>query len=261
MPEVTAPYAPGTPCWVDLMAQDQRAALDFYGDLFGWRGEPGPAEFGGYAIVEKYGKPVCGIGPAMAPEGQPEPPHLWTTYLSSDDADASAERIKAAGGTILFPPMDVGTLGRMAVAADPGGAVFGVWGHKEFFGARLVNEPGALIWNDCQTRDVPLAAAFYRSAFDLEARHMPEIDGHGLIPKGGDHPVAGLREMGGDFPSDVPAHWLTCFAVTGLDGTLTRHGAGGGEITVPPMESPYGRLAVLRDPWGAVFSVMELAEG
>ncbi|GAA5006837.1 hypothetical protein GCM10025734_47290 [Kitasatospora paranensis] len=71
MPEVTTRYKPGTPCWVDLMAKDQQAALDFYRDLFGWQGEVGPPEFGGYAVCSLNGRPVAGIGPAMAAEGSP----------------------------------------------------------------------------------------------------------------------------------------------------------------------------------------------
>lgn len=55
MPEVTSPYAPGTPCWIDLSVPDQRAALDFYRDLFGWQGEPGPPETGGYAVCTLRG--------------------------------------------------------------------------------------------------------------------------------------------------------------------------------------------------------------
>src|SRR5207248_6091067 len=61
MPEVTAPYAPGTPCWVDLAAPDQQAAIDFYSGLFGWTGQIGPPETGGYAVCELKGKPVAGI--------------------------------------------------------------------------------------------------------------------------------------------------------------------------------------------------------
>ncbi|MFE5587732.1 VOC family protein, partial [Kitasatospora sp. NPDC056531] len=176
MPDVTTPYATGTPCWVDLMAKDQQAALDFYRDLFGWQGQPGPAEFGGYAVCALNGKAVAGIGPAAAPEGMPEPPTVWTSYLATTDAEATQDAIVEAGGTLLVPVMDVGSLGRMLVAADPQGAVFGVWQPGEFSGAQVVNEAGALIWNELHTSDVEGATAFYGEAFGIEVKPVEGND-------------------------------------------------------------------------------------
>ena len=258
MPEINAPYAAGTPCWVDLMAKDQRAAIDFYKDLFGWSGEPGPAEFGGYAMMEKEGRPVCGIGPAMAPEGMPEPPHVWTTYLASDDAAASAQKITEAGGTVMVPPMEVGTQGVMVVASDPTGAVFGVWGHRDFFGATLVNEPGTLTWNECNTRDVPAASAFYQAAFGITTEPMEGMADYYSI-RVGDRPVGGMQTMAGKFPDEVPAHWMSWFAVDDTDSTVNAAVKAGGNIVVPPMDMEgVGRMAGLQDPWGAVFCILRL---
>jgi predicted enzyme related to lactoylglutathione lyase len=259
MSTTTKPYAPGTPCWVDLMAKDQQAALDFYKDVFGWAGEPGPAEFGGYAVMELGGRAVCGIGPAMAPEGQPEPPHVWTTYLASDDADATARKVKDAHGTVLFEPMDVGNLGRMFVAADPTGAVFGVWGHKEFFGAVAVNEPGSMTWNECNTRDVPAAAAFYDAALGIKAVAMDEMPGYFGLEVAG-RTVGGLQDMGDNFPAQVPPHWMAWFAVDDTDSTVDAAVKRGATVVVPPMDIPPGRMAGIQDPWGAVFCVLKLAE-
>ncbi|MEY9967970.1 putative enzyme related to lactoylglutathione lyase [Streptacidiphilus sp. MAP12-16] len=256
MPEINAPYAPGTPCWIDLMAKDQRAAMDFYQDLFGWQGEVGPDEFGGYAIMHQKGRPVCGIGPAMAPEGMPEPPHVWTTYLSSDDADATAQKMTDAHGTVMMPPMDVGTLGRMFVASDPAGAVVGVWGHKDFFGAGLVNEHGALIWNECNTRDVPAASAFYTAALGIAVEPMEGMPGYfGLNVAG--RTVGGLQDMAGKFPDEVPPHWMSWFAVDDTDSVTAAHVKAGGNVVVAPSDTPAGRMAGLQDPWGAVFCVLQ----
>ncbi|WP_445396136.1 VOC family protein [Streptomyces sp. LE64] len=262
MPEINEPYAPGTPCWVDLMAQDQAAAMEFYGRLFGWGGEVGPPEFGGYAVMEKNGLPVAGIGAAMAPEGHPEPPHAWTTYLSSDDADETAARITGAGGALLLGPDGVGTLGRMLLASDSTGAVFGVWGHKDFFGARLVNEPGSVIWCDCNTRDLPAAAAFYRAALGLESRQVKEAPGPylGLYTAADpNRPVGGVGDMSERFPPEVPAHWMTTFAVADIAATVATHTAGGGTVVQEPVDTPWGESAGLVDPWGAHFGVMQPA--
>ncbi|WP_034087731.1 VOC family protein [Streptacidiphilus albus] len=253
MPKVTAPYAPGTPCWVDLMVPDQQAALDFYRDLFGWEGEVGSDETGGYAVCTKLGLPVAGIGPVMA-EGAPT---VWTTYLASADARATLAAVKEAGGTPMTPVMDVLTLGSMFVAADPSGAVFGVWGHRDFIGAQLVNEPGALVWNECNTRDVNSAMAFYHSVFGAGyGEAMPgyeefRIDGR---------PVGGMQQMTDPpFLPDVPSHWLTYFSVDDVDSTVDAAVKRGADVLMPAKDTPVGRMATVSDPWGAVFAVIAVS--
>lgn len=238
------------------MAKDQAAAMDFYKGLFGWAGERGPEEFGGYAMMTLRDKPVAGIGPAMAPEGMPEPPHVWTTYLASDNADETTKRIAGAGGTVMFPPMDVGDAGRMSVAADPSGAVFGYWQHKEFVGANIVNEPGALIWNECNTRDVPHATAFYRDAFGIVVEPMEGAEGYYALNVDG-KAVGGLQDMGEQFPEQVPPHWMAWFAVDDVDATVAKARSLGATITVEPQDILPGRMAAITDPWGAVFCILK----
>jgi predicted enzyme related to lactoylglutathione lyase len=257
MPEVTTRYEPGTPCWVDLMAKDQQAALDFYRDLFGWQGEVGSPEFGGYAVCSLNGRPVAGIGPAMAAEGEPAPPTVWTTYLCSDDADASLAAIGAAGGTTLMPVMDVGTTGRMLVAADPTGAVFGVWQPLEFIGAGVVNEPGALTWNDLHTSDVAAASAFYTAIFGVEVAPMEGMPGYHGFRVGG-RPVGGVVGLEND-PPGTPSHWQVCFAVDDTDSTTDALVKAGGTVLAPPFDSAVGRIALLADPQGAVFAIITAA--
>jgi hypothetical protein len=241
---------------LDLMARDQQAAMDFYKGLFGWAGELGPDEFGGYAMMTVRDKPVAGIGPAMSAQGAPEPPHLWTTYLASDDAEDTAKRIGEAGGTLLFPPMDVGDAGRMAVAADPTGAVFGFWQAKDFYGAVVVNEPNTLLWNDCRTRDVPGAAAFYRDAFGISVEPMKGAEGYFAVNVAG-RTVGGMQELGSDFPPDTPPHWMPWFSVEDVDATVAKALSLGGSAPVPAQDGMPGRLAAIADPWGATFSVLK----
>ena len=127
-------WPPGTPCWADLSADDLGRARAFYSGLLGWNIPPGPAEMGGYSIADVAGRAVAGIGPKM---GAPDAPVAWTTHLATDDADGSAARITAAGGQLLMEPFDVMDIGRMAIAADPAGAVFGLWQSLSFTGAQL----------------------------------------------------------------------------------------------------------------------------
>jgi uncharacterized protein len=258
MPEVTTPYEPGTPCWIDLMVPDQQAALDFYRDLFAWQGEVGPEEFGGYSVCSLKGKPVAGIMKTMSQGDQPPPPPNWTTYFASADVSATQEAVSGAGGTVMMPATDVGTIGRMLVAADPQGAVFGVWEAREFGGAEIVNEPGALVWNQLSTTDANGAGAFYRAALGLETAPMPDMpEFTGFQVKG--RTIGGVQGME-NLPEGTPPNWLVNFAVDDTDSTVSALVRNGGTVIAPPFDmEKVGRMAVVADPWGAPFAVVALA--
>ena len=155
----------GTPCWVDLGVNDIPKATAFYGGLFGWDIQEGPPEAGGYSMCMLGGRPVAGIGPKMGPA---EMPTFWTTYIASDAADATAARIKAGGGQVMMEPFDVMDVGRMFIATDPGGAVFGVWQAKAHTGVGLANEPGSLVWSENLSRNYEANRAFYRDVFGYD---------------------------------------------------------------------------------------------
>ncbi|RXS85459.1 VOC family protein [Streptomyces sp. TM32] len=255
MPEVTAPYQPGTPCWVDLAAPDQQAAIDFYSQVFGWAGEIGPAETGGYAVCRLNDKPVAGIMAAVPMGGQPAPPTVWTTYLAATDADATAQAVTKAGGTVLMPVMDVMTLGRMAIVADPTGAVCGLWQPVDFPGAGIVNEPGALIWNELNTTDPSAAGAFYQVALGIENAPMEGAEHYYALTVDG-RPVGGMQPMSEQMPADTPSHWLPYFSVTDTDATVKKVTAAGGAALQQPFDMIAGRMAVVTDPQGATFAVI-----
>ena len=255
MPVVTTPYAPGTPCWVDLMVPDQQAALDFYRDLFGWQGEVGPEEFGGYAVCTLLGKPVAGIMKAMSMDGSPLPPPSWTTYLSVGDATATEAAVTANGGKVLAPAMTVGELGRMLVALDPQGAAFGAWEPLQFPGAQIVNEPGALVWSQLNTSDPAGAAAFYAAVAGLEAAPMPELPGFTGFQVNG-RTIGGLQGLE-NFEAGTPPHWLTNFAVDDVDSTVDALVRARGTVLVPAFDmDKVGRMAVVQDPQGAAFAIV-----
>jgi len=259
MPEVTTAYEPGTPCWVDLMAPDQPAALDFYRDLFGWQGEIGPEEFGGYSVCTLKGQPVAGIMKTMSEGDRPPPPPSWTTYFASASVADTEAAVSAAGGTVIAPGMDVSDLGRMLVAADPQGAVFGVWEAREFAGAGIVNEPGALVWNQLHTPDVAGASSFYEAALGLAAAPVPGMtDFLGLSAKG--RLIGGLQGMA-NLPEGTRPHWSVNFAVDSTDSTVDAAVRAGGSVLVPPFDmEKVGRLAAVADPWGANFTVVTVAQ-
>jgi uncharacterized protein len=249
-------WPPGTPCWVDLGVDDIPKARAFYSGLFGWDIQEGPPEAGGYNMCLLDGLPVAGIG------GKPDPsmPTYWTTYIASASADETAARIRNAGGQVLMDPFDVMDVGRMFIAVDPGGAPFGVWEARAHSGVQRANEPGTLIWSENMSRNYDANKDFYGQVFGYS---FGDIGGDGFkyatIDLDG-RPTGGIGEIGGDMPAETPAAWGTYFAVADTDAAVARAVELGGSVIAPAWDSPYGRMAVLSDDQGAVFSVMSTAE-
>ncbi|WP_330335053.1 VOC family protein [Streptomyces sp. NBC_00536] len=259
---MNGPYKPGTPCWIDLMVPDQQAALDFYRDLFGWQGEVGPAEQGGYSVCTLKGKPVAGIMKASNPDGtvpDPMPPTVWTTYLSTDAIDGTLKSVTDAGGSVMMGPMDVMELGRMAVITDPTGAVVGLWQPGTFDGAGIVNEHGALVWNELTTGDLPAATAFYSAVLPVTTAptEMPGAEGYIEFKVDG-RAVGGMMDLSA-LPDGVPPHWQPYFAVDDVDEIVAAATRAGGNVLAPPFDMAAGRMAVLSDPQGGAFSVIKAA--
>lgn len=249
-------YAPGTPSWVDLASPDVEAAAAFYGPLLGWTTtSPGADEqTGGYRMFELRGTPVAGVAPIMTAGHPPS----WTTYISVADADETIDKVRDAGGSVIVEPMDIMTVGRMAAFADPTGAITAIWQPRDHIGAGIVNEPGSLCWNELACRNPEAAKAFYGAVFGWEA-----VDGApGGQPyttwRSGGADVGGMIVMDARWPGDVPAHWMTYFAVDDADRAAEWAKAHGGTVTVEPFDIPVGRLAVLADPHGAPFSVITM---
>jgi hypothetical protein len=253
-------YEPGIPCWVDLGSPDLDASVEFYSTLFGWQvpESENVEQTGGYRRATKNGRDVAGMMPLMQ-EGQPP---AWTTYISVEDADATAAAVRGAGGNVMAEPMDVMDLGRMAVFADPTGAVFGIWQPGAFAGAGLVNEPGAISWNELNTRDPEAAKAFYGAVFGwtFEDNDMGEMGSYTTI-KLGESMVGGILNMAErGVPEEVPAHWQVYFAVEDADATIEAAKQRGGSVMVEPLDIPAGRFSILTDPHGASFAVIALSD-
>ena len=178
MPDAKLPHAQGTPCWLDMFADDQGAALSYYRGQFGWTGEVN-AEFGGYAVVELGGRAVAGIAPVM-PDTDPRPV-AWNLYFAVDDAAATAQLIGKHGGTVLVGPDDVPGTGKLVFAADPSGAAFGLWQPEPFPGFQVAGEPGAPAWFELETNQGKACAEFYAAVLGIEAPGMPEIDRKSVV--------------------------------------------------------------------------------
>ena len=267
-------YIPGVPCWIDTSQPDPEAAVDFYRGLFGWEFENVmPAEAGGkYFVARIRGLDAAAVAPA--PEGGP-PMATWNTYIWVDSADETTAKVKGAGGNVLMEPFDVMDAGRMAVLADPEGAVFCVWQAKQHKGAQIVNEAGSVSFNGLNTRDPEAAKAFYGAVFGWSTMDLGGGGEMWTLPGYGDHlerDDPGLRErvaeLGGPtgfedvvaslnpIPAEqpeVPAHWSVTFAVDDADATAAKAAELGGQVAVAPFNAPWVRMTVLSDPQGATF--------
>jgi uncharacterized protein len=250
----TTRWPAGVPCWADLSTPDLPAAQAFYGAVLGWDfDEPAGAEYGGYVIAQVRGSSAAGLGPIQ----QPGMPAAWTLYVASDDVEATGAAITEHGGTLVLPPGQVGAMGSLLVGLDPTGAPFGVWQAGEHTGAGIVNEPGGLVWEDLRSPDPDRAASFYSGVFGWDTAPMPEGgDGYRTFSLGGTAvALGGMGGMAGH--DDVPPHWLVYFAVADFDAATSAAEAGGGQVLGRALETPYGRMAALGDPAGAVFWVFE----
>ena len=255
MPEVTS-YATGQPCWADVTSADVDAAARFYSDLLGWEAEKDPRpEAGGYTMFSRNGKFVAAASP---PPQEGIPPH-WTVYLAADDVGEIAARVGEAGGTLMMEPFDVLDAGRMTLAADPAGAVFGIWQAGGHIGAQLRREPGTLNWAELQTRDAAAAGPFYEQAFGYETETMDMGPGaEYVLLKVDGQPAAGLIQIGPEWPADVPSNWSVVFEVEDCDASVAKVQELGGSVIVEPRDlEGVGRFAVVVDPWGAVFQVIK----
>jgi len=250
MPEVSS-YVEGTPSWVDLTTPDREATTRFYGEVLGWDFQVGPAEMNHYTMCTVRGRPAAGVNPQAEDDDSPV---AWTVYLSVDEIDGAVERIGKAGGSVFFGPIDVMDQGRMAVAADPTGATFGLWQPGAHRGAEVVNEPGALTWEDCLSTDPGAAREFYASVFGYTYEPLPEGGPDYTMVKVRDRIIGGLSAL----PGSMPSHWLAYFGVSDADEAVEAVRRGGGAVVEEPFDTPYGRMAVCRDPHGAVFSVVAM---
>ena len=243
----------GTPCWIDVSVDDIPKAVAFYQALFGWDIQLGGPEVGGYSIAHQDGQIVGAVSPKM---GAPDAPSAWMTYLATDDVDETAAKIKGAGGQVLAEPMDVMEEGRMAVAMDPAGAVFALWQGGHTTGLGRANEPGTLVWSEQMSRDWDGSKAFYQAVFGYSFQDM-SADGfkYALLMVDG-HEVGGIGEYPEGTPAEVPAAWATYFAVTDTDAAMAKVTELGGSVVQPPNDTPFGRIGVVADNHGAVFSLI-----
>jgi predicted enzyme related to lactoylglutathione lyase len=257
-------YEPGTFSWVDLATTDPEAAKAFYGELFGWVADDRPIPGGGiYSMMTLGGSEVAGIAEQQSQLREAGVPPVWNSYVTVASADEAADAAVQAGGSIHAPAFDVMTAGRMAVVADPAGAVFSVWEPRESIGAERVNDPGCLTANELSTNDVPAATTFYGELFGWSIEPVDTTGGppywmigHSGAARGRN---GGVRELSPEqVQAGVPPHWMPYFTAASVGAALETAAGAGGSVVFGPLDLPTGaRIAVLYDAQGVFFGLFE----
>jgi predicted enzyme related to lactoylglutathione lyase len=255
MPEVLS-HPPGAFCFAELAAADLGAASDFYCGLFDWEsvGVP-PVPEAGYFLFRLEECDVAGMYQLPAKQRENGDAPTWLPYISVSSADDSAEKLTSLGGTLLAPPFDVGEIGRMCHATDPGGARFALWQPTGHVGYRKVGEPGSVCWMELAASGVASAIEFYTGLFGWEAVTKP-MGGYSYTEwKLGKKVIGGMLEMTPEWKG-IPPRWMTYFAVEDCDLSARLAMDLGGRVEVAPDDIPgLGRFAVIADPGGAEFSI------
>ncbi|MFF4338689.1 VOC family protein [Kitasatospora sp. NPDC001540] len=247
---VSSDFRPGSPNWIGLGSADLAESELFYGSVFGWElGPPGP---NGYGFFRSAGRTVAGVGPLT--EAEPLP--AWTVYFAAADAARAAAAAERSGGVVRVGPTEVPGHGRFAQLTDPTGGRFAVWEAGGTAGLEAVGERGALCRAELHTSDPPGALRFYRGLFGWRSRSadVPGVEDTVLRPADGEEEFGGIA---GVHPR-VDVGWLVHFAVADALLATDEVRRLGGSVLVPPERVPtVGRIAVLADPFGAQFALLE----
>lgn len=248
-------FPPGAPCWINLLTSDPERSRRFYTELLGWTAEDPDPIHGGYVNFRKDGVRVAGcVGKRP---GMEQAPDAWSVYLFSRDARATVEAATRHGGQVMQPAMDVGDLGVMAMVSDPSGAAVGIWQPGAHPGFGVAYEAGAGAWFELHTTRYRKCLDFYRDVFGWTAQTLSETPQFRYsILVDGDEQLAGVMDDTVFAPEGAPSYWLTYLGVGDTDAALQRITALGGTVTRDAEDTPYGRLASVRDPNGASFNVV-----
>jgi predicted enzyme related to lactoylglutathione lyase len=246
------------PAWVDLATTDAGAARHFYATLFGWNLEVSEdPQYGGYATAKAGDTSVAGIGPKQ--EGDLSPP-AWSLYVGTDNVDDLAKKVQDAGGNVVAQPLEVGDQGRMAVFTDPSGAFISGWqaaGMSEF-GSGI---PDTFGWAELNARGLERAVTFYETVFGWTHSIQPFGDGQEYTQFEHDgQPIAGALEMNAVIPAEVPSYWLIYFIADDVDARFQKALELGGREMVAPQDMPGGRFAIVSDPQGAAFGILNVEQ-
>lgn len=260
----------GSPVWIDLSVPDVAADQDFYRQLFGWSFRD--LEAGdGYHVIEREGGAV--VGGARSTGDQPSVQHngqhddgrpIWTVYLASDDLQETMTTVEAAAGKVLTAPTPVGEVGARAVAISPAGDRVGWW--QSYGGAEALatdlSRPGhgAPVWFELMSLNYDTHLSFYRqvSGWEPAPWQGDHLSARYTTDFPGEQATAGMLEATNYLPTGTISYWRVYIGVDDLEAAVQKAQELGGTVLAGPVDSPHGRMAVVRDPQGAGFPIVQL---
>lgn len=247
----------GKVIFVELVTPDLAAAKQFYAGLFGWTFRDIQAGGTEYAEASLDGQPVAGLLHKEVPAGEHRQP-AWLTFIAVRDVDAAKTIALQHGAKVLFEPHGIPHRGREAVFADPQGAVFAVLASSSGDPPDVLAESGQWIWSSLRTSDPDTAAAFYQTLFDYEVFELPSDDGtQHLLLASDNYARASVNALPANRPNAYP-HWLNYVRVEDAVKMTTKVAALGGRVLVEPrVDRQGGKVAVVADPLGAPFGLLE----
>lgn len=238
--------------WYELMTGDLDAAIDFYGKVVGWTVRPGETPGMDYRIIHA-GEDRIGGMMATPDAGMPS---AWLGYIGVADVDAQVLAFEAAGGKVCWPANTLDGVGRMAMVADPQGAMVYVMtpaapAESKPFAPGVAGHAG---WHEYHAADNNAALAFYSDRFGWEKADAMDMGPMGTYLTF----TADGVSTGGLMTNVLPQQaWLFYFNTGQIDEAAARITASGGELQLPPIEVPGGQWAlVARDPQGAMFGLL-----
>ncbi len=250
----------GKVIWSDLVTPDLAAAKQFYSGLFGWTFRDLPAGDKPYAVALLDGRPIGGLLQRPMPSGERRQP-AWLSFIAVRDVDAATKTALAHGARVVSEPRNYPKRGRQAVLADPEGAVFAVLSSGSGDPPDVLAAPGEWIWSSLLARNPDTDAAFYQTLFGYDVFDVPSADGkEHVILSSDDYARASVNPLPGD-SSRLHPHWLNFVRVADAAAVAAKVTALGGRVLVEPhMDRHGGNVAVVADPAGAPFGLMEWSD-
>jgi uncharacterized protein len=253
----SAEHHVGKVVWAELVTPDLGAAERFYGGLFGWTFQTIHTGKSDYAVALVNGRPVGGLFQKTIPAGEHRQ-SAWLTFVAVRDVDSVKRAALAHGAKVVSDSRSYPSRGRQAVLSDPEGAVFAILASSSGDAPDFLAAPGEWIWSSLLARHPDTEAAFYQQVFAYDVFDLASDDGlEHVILSSDDFARASVNAMPAD-PARRHAHWLNFIRVDNTVDMVAKVTASGGRVLVEPhVDRHGGQVAVVADPAGAPFGLME----
>ncbi len=266
LPPIVSPpvssVLPGKIVYAQLTTPDLAQAKTFYGSLLGWTFRDVRVSRGHYAQAMAGGHNVAGFVEQPLPSGdRPRHEPVWLPFISTADTDALARAAQGWGGKILFSPKDIPGLGREAIIADPQGGIFvairSASGDPADTDTPTVQ--GEWIWSALLTGIPANAAGFYQKLFSYQVEGGQDESGESrYVLESQNYDRATVNPLPPRLPASAPARWMNFVQVDSVGAVAEKVSQLGGRVLVEPhLDRNDSMIAIVADPAGAVFGIME----